>query len=624
MTDAVATTMNDGGVLLVQAGTGTGKSLGYLAPAIASARDHSQRTVIATATLALQRQLVERDVPTAIDAVPEASVSAAVLKGRGNYICLARLRGRPEDDEQVELDLPANGGRLERQAAELREWAEETATGDRDDYSPALDPRVWRAVSATGKECVGPSKCPFSEECFSEQAKRAAQEADIVVTNHALLALDALDGAAVLPEHDFLIVDEGHELASRVTSARTEQLSAGSVERANRAARSWLSEDVAEQLTEGSDGLAKALLDLPQQRTRLTDLPAELVDALAVLRDAAHLAESELASASGGDSRSEADSDDVRRHRAQAGLAEIHDVAGRVLAGSSPGSSTDVIWFGGEQDPYLYVAPLNVSGVIGDYLQEPSATVLTSATLELGGNFDAVADELGLADGWQDIDVGSPFDYGKQGILYVASDLPRPGREGPDPDLLKRLHDLVTAAGGRSLVLLSSWRAVERVADYLEENPVPDVTVLVQQRGDPVASLVHQFNEEETSVLVGTMSLFQGVDVPGRSCTCVIIDRIPFPRPDDPVLAARAELVEQSGGDGFMSVSIPRAALLLAQGSGRLIRTDSDRGVVAVLDPRLRTARYGRYLVASLPEFWPTTDTDAALGALERLARENS
>ena len=139
-----------------------------------------------------------------------------------------------------------------------------------------------------------------------------------------------------------------------------------------------------------------------------------------------------------------------------------------------------------------------------------------------------------------------------------------------------------------------------------------------------MASLVHRFNEEETSVLVGTMSLFQGVDVPGRSCTCVIIDRIPFPRPDDPVLAARAELVEPSGGDGFMSVSIPRAALLLAQGSGRLIRTDSDRGVVAVLDPRLRTARYGRYLVASLPEFWPTTDTDAALGALERLARENS
>ena len=624
MVDAVAATMDDGGVLLVQAGTGTGKSLGYLAPAIAAARDHDKRTVIATATLALQRQLVERDVPAAIGAVSEADVSAAVLKGRGNYICVARLRGRPEDDEQTELDLPAVGGRLERQAAELREWAEETASGDRDDYTNALDPRVWRAVSATGKECVGPSKCPFSDECFSEQAKRSTQEADIVVTNHALLALDALDGATVLPEHDFLIVDEGHELASRVTSTRTEQLGAGSIERANRAARSWLTEGAAEHLTEASEGLEKALLELPQQRTRFTDLPAELIDALAALRDAAHLAESELTSGADGESRSGADSDDVRRHRAQAALAEIHDIAGRVLAGSAAASPTDVIWFGGDQDPYLYVAPLNVAGVIGGYLQEPSATVLTSATLELGGNFDAVADELGLGDSWQDIDVGSPFDYGQQGILYVASDLPKPGRDGPDPALLERLHDLVVAAGGRSLVLLSSWRAVERVADYLADNPVPDVKVMVQQRGDPVASLVHKFNQDETSVLVGTMSLFQGVDVPGRSCTCVIIDRIPFPRPDDPVLAARAELAEQSGSDGFMSVSMPRAALLLAQGSGRLIRTDSDRGVVAVLDPRLRTARYGRYLVESLPAFWPTTDTDAVLAALDRLAREPS
>jgi len=264
-------------VLLVQAGTGTGKSLGYLAPAITAAAEFDRRTVIATATLALQRQLVERDLPAALAGLPEnVSVSAAVLKGRGNYLCRARLDGQGTADDQVELELPAGGGRLEQQAADLRDWARDTETGDRDDYDGPLDARVWRALSVTGRECVGASKCPFAEECFSEIARRRARDADIVVTNHAMLALDALDGADVLPEYEVLVVDEGHELVARVTSAGTVQLGAGVVERAARAARSLLTDDSSDRLAEAEDALIAALAELPEQRERLPELPSQV------------------------------------------------------------------------------------------------------------------------------------------------------------------------------------------------------------------------------------------------------------------------------------------------------------------------------------------------------------
>ncbi len=241
--------------------------------------------------------------------------------------------------------------------------------------------------------------------------------------------------------------------------------------------------------------------------------------------------------------------------------------------------------------------------------------------MSLGGDFESVATDLGLQ-GWDGVDVGSPFDYSSQGILYIAADLPRPGRDGPDQLTVARIRELITASGGRAMVLLSSWRAVDAVAANLIEKPVaPDIEVHVQRRGEPVARLVERFAADETSVLVGTMSLFQGVDVPGPSCQLVIIDRIPFPRPDDPVLAARAERVEAAGGNGFMAVSVPRAGLLLAQGAGRLIRSPRDRGVVAVLDPRLQTARYGDYLRRSLPPLWPTSDLAVVTGALTRLAQ---
>jgi ATP-dependent DNA helicase DinG len=611
MVTDVAQALADRAVLLIQAGTGTGKSLGYLVPLVVAARHSGLRSVVSTATLALQRQLVGRDLPALAAALPDDSgLTYAVLKGRGNYLCRARLAG--DGREEIELDLRVPSGGLEQQAARLRAWADETDSGDRDDYPHDVDPRVWRSMSATGRECVGAAKCAFAADCFSEHARRDAAQVDIIVTNHALLALDAMDDAPVLPDHDVLVVDEAHEFVSRATNAATSELSAAAVDRAMSMVRGLDVGDAAlELLREAHDGLDRAVASLAGQPGRLKELPAALVDPLAAVRDAAQLAIGELPS---GDAV-----DTARRHRATAALEELHEVAGRLIATRA----NDVAWVTGGSSPTLQVAPLSVGQVLAPYLLGHRAVVLTSATLTVGGDFAPLASDLGLtADDWRGIDVGSPFDHSQQGILYVAADLPRPGRDGPDDRILARISELVTAAGGRTLVLLSSWRAVERVAEALARDATISVPVLVQRRGDAVARLVAQFAADEASVLVGTMSLFQGVDVPGSACVCVIIDRIPFPRPDDPIVSARSEQVEAAGGNGFQAVSVPRAALLLAQGSGRLIRSAEDRGVVAVLDSRLATAGYGGLIRKSLPPFWPTTDAAVAKAALQRLAAD--
>ena len=609
MVREVTAAIADHVVLFVQAGTGTGKSIGYLVPAVRAARHDGAQVVIATATLALQRQLVARDLPAVLAGLPAGpAVSFAVLKGRGNYLCRARLAGPSSDTADSELDLDLSSGRLEKQAAALREWAEVDNSGDRDEYPDDVDDRVWRSLSATGRECVGASRCDSGDQCFAEQSRARAAHSDIIVTNHALLALDAMDDNPVVPEHDVLIIDEGHEFVSRATNAATQELSVRTAERAVRSARSLVTADLGERLDEAVSSLALALADFNEQ---VRPMPQQLVEPLAALRDACHAAVTGI----GTDDSVEA----AVRHRVTAGLEEIHDVAGRLISGAD----NDVTWFSPFPGPSLHVAPLSVAAPLGDYLTSRDTTVMTSATLALGGRFDMLADDLGLAPGsWRSADVGSPFHYASQGILYIASDLPRPGRDGPDPAVIGRIRELITAAGGRTMVLLSSWRSVDKVAENLVADPVGEVVVHVQRRGEPVARLVSAFADDETSVLVGTMSLFQGVDVPGPSCTCVVIDRIPFPRPDEPVLAARSDAVERGGGNGFMTVSVPRAALLLAQGSGRLIRTHVDRGVVAVLDPRLATARYSDFLRRTMPPLWPTTDADVVMGALHRLAGE--
>ena len=316
----------------------------------------------------------------------------------------------------------------------------------------------------------------------------------------------------------------------------------------------------------------------------------------------------------------------------RANLQEIIDVCERL---SDPGEDDVVSVSRGQATgrASLQVAPLSVAAAMRGAILEDRTAVLTSATLALGGRFEPAAGEVGLArrgrvaedevpaaedsGAWAGIDVGSPFDYRRQGILYTARHLPQPGRDGPSPAMLDHLTELVDASRGGALCLFSSRRGAEIAAEHVRARL--DLTVAVQGE-DSMANLVRTFRDDEDASLFGTLTLWQGVDVSGRSLRLVTIDRIPFPRPDDPLMSARQERIAQHGGNGFMAVAGQHAALLLAQGAGRLIRRETDRGMVAVLDPRLSTARYGSFLRESMPPLWPTADPEVALGALRRLA----
>jgi ATP-dependent DNA helicase DinG len=646
MADAIAECLESDHHLLVQAGTGTGKSLGYLAPALLWLVQHpSKRVVVATATLALQSQLANNDIPAALDAVESVTSRRprhAILKGRTNYACLLRLREGPDHDqgalipagELIETlrsspqSMPDSA--LGAEVLALREWAEEQAAqgglADRDD-APAHTERAWAQVSIPVRECLGAQRCPYGSECFVESSRDEARAADLVVTNHALLAINAMHGGTALPEHSAVIIDEAHELVSRVTGAASAELSPQMVERVARRALTFLKDDVASALLESSKTLRIALDGAALERVEDPDSP--FVAACVVIRDAARSVVSALTGQ---------DKQEPNRRQTAAAVKEVFDIAERMAALDKH----DVVWvadrerFGRE----ARVSPLSVAGLLRAHIFEERTTVLTSATLKLGGDFTPIATTAGLktaglkederldtgelnADAvrWRGIDVGSPFEYRRQGILYIARALPPPGPDGLSDASMAEVAELLEASDGRALGLFSSWRAAEIAAVYARKR-LPALTILCQ--GDAqLPDLTRRFIQDEKASLFGTLSLWQGVDVPGATCQLVIIDRIPFPRPDEPLTVARQRAVAEAGGNGFMRVAASHAALLLAQGSGRLIRRLSDRGVVAVLDPRLVTARYGTFLKASMPEMWQTTDRHVAIQALRRLSGQS-
>jgi ATP-dependent DNA helicase DinG len=651
MAEAVDRAIRTGEHLAVQAGTGTGKSLAYLVPAIRHAVAADTTVVVSTATIALQRQLVDRDLPRlagALEPLLGSAPSFAILKGRRNYLCLHRLHTGPPDEGEDLFDAAGASptSMLGRQIARLHEWSSQTDTGDRDELVPGVTDRAWRQVSVSARECLGLSRCPVGMDCFAEQSRARAGRAEVVVTNHALLAIDAMGDHQVLPDHDVVVVDEAHELVDRVTNAATEELTASMVETAARRCGRLIEAQIADELAAAGDGLALLLGDAGAQRW--DTLSAAVAGGLTAVRDAAHRCITAL-----GTERREDPDAAARRRLALAALEQVHSAAARVLAAfpDSEADRRDVVWRSEEtvRGQVLRVAPLRVDDLLQQRLFAKRTVVLTSATLTLGGTFDALASQWGLprqrpsptpapsptsvpaagtatqrpppADddagpAWAGLDAGSPFEHRRAGILYTAAHLPPPGRDGLASAYLDELATLVTAAGGRTLGLFSSMRAAKQAAEALRSQL--DVPVLCQG-DDATGLLVQQFAKDEPTCLFGTLSLWQGVDVPGRSLSLVVVDRIPFPRPDDPLSSARQRAVAARGGNGFLTVAATHAALLLAQGAGRLLRSTEDRGVVAILDPRLATARYGAFLRASLPPFWPTTDPAVARAALTRL-----
>ncbi|OKL55192.1 hypothetical protein BSZ39_00370 [Bowdeniella nasicola] len=623
MVERVRQTLAEGDLALIQAGTGTGKSLGYLIPALtALASGDVNRVVVSTATLALQRQILIKDAPTALAAVAaqtDTRLKVALLKGWHHYLCKNKLAGGYPDEGETLFeasDTAAALGTLGEQVMRLREFADETDTGDRDDVSPGVHDRAWRQVSVTRNECLG-ARCQFAEDCFAFAARARAGESDLLVTNHTLLGIQAASEVPVLPDFDALIVDEAHDLADRVTAAGALQLSGGMLTRLLRVvSREFPSVD----LDEAVAALSEALEEAPTGR--ITALTAALQDAFILLGNAASAAVEANKNAKG------KDTDAGSRAQAKAALLELQGAAVRLLSGTIP-TGEDVAWIDrgrdGTEPPILKVAPLDVAPLIANELLAERAAVLTSATLALGGSFAASKAKVGahlLADTTvNEIDVGSPFTYAKQGILYIASDMPEPSRDGIAEEALDTFAELVMAAGGRTLGLFSSRRGAERTAERLRVSV--DTPVYVQGE-DQLSQLVDDFLADESATLLGTLTLWQGVDAPGDTCRLVVIDRIPFPRPTDPMTEARNELATKRRQNSFMEVSANHAALLLAQGAGRLIRSSTDRGVVAVLDPRLRTKRYGTYLLRSMPPMWPTEEKKVAIDALTRLRDANT
>jgi ATP-dependent DNA helicase DinG len=549
------------------------------------------------------------------------------------------MNNAPDDPEtQAVLEISS----LESDAKRLKAWAQSAgASGDRDD-APDVDRRVWAANSVSGRECMGADDCPSGSKCFAALAKAKAQTADIVVTNHTLLAIEIVDSHPILPERDAIILDEAHEFMDRTTQAVTEELTAARVSRAANMARKHMPGKATDAFAKAAEKFAAAINDYaddlkadPAKAGRLDKLPSQLEAPLRAVKEAVTAINALIAA----DAEIIDPNTMAERARVKGALNEINQTCTKLL---KPGH-THVLWF---EPTYstLYLAPLAVSDVLRGNLLTQTPVIATSATLTVGKSFDAIAknigfviagkndaeneeeeseeDEKGMMDpaNLQILDVGSPFDFANQGMLYLPKDLPEPGRDGPSKEALTELGELIEAAGGRTLALFSSWRGVEMADEHLR-NVLAElkIPIITQRRGDAVGPLVDKFAKDERSILLGTISLWQGIDVPGPACTLVAIDRIPFPRPDEPVLSARAAEADAAGGSGFMQISLPRAALLLAQGTGRLIRSLDDRGVVAILDSRIVNKRYGSILLNSMPPFWRTNDGEVIKEALRRL-----
>ncbi|WP_342318333.1 ATP-dependent DNA helicase [Corynebacterium mayonis] len=607
--------------LAVQAGTGTGKSLAYLVPAIRHAQSTGSSVVVSTATIALQRQLVDRDLPRLADALEpffDHRPTFAILKGRNNYVCLHKLTA-PEDtpDTLIEKDdISVLGSHVKR----ITEWAQQTETGDRDDLEPGVPDQAWRQVSVTSNECLGANRCPHGEACFAELARERTRDVDIVVTNHALLAIDALSDVDILPAHCVTIIDEAHELDSRITSVATNEISARALTLASRRA---------EKLGATKGALENVIADFSaavdvEEPGRWENISDSARSGFVAVRDALWKTREAISQSPEGEATNQpevfAERENLKNH-----LADLHDAVVRILGvfdEDDPAKHSDVVWLTRSErlGDFVAVAPLSVAALLRERIFAEQTVILTSATLTIGGNFNAMAAAWGLVDDtWDSLDAGTPFDPRRCGILYTARHLPAPGRDGLAEATLDEIAALITATGGRTLGLFSSRRAALQAAEAMKMRLPFDILV---QGEDSTGALVEKFAASENVCLFGTLSLWQGVDVPGRSLSLVIIDRIPFPRPDDPLLKARSDAADAAGRSGFMEVSAAHAALLMAQGAGRLLRSVNDKGVVAVLDNRLVTKRYGSFLRRSLPDFWETTNPETVRNALKRLVAQ--
>ena len=587
MAELVADSIARNRHLVVQAGTGTGKTLAYLVPAIVSGK----RTIVATATKALQDQLATKDLPflAAELAGLGHDVDWAVLKGRSNYLCLQRLREMSQPTTgQLELEEMSPLNRLE--VKKLAEWAGVSETGDQAELDWSPSDSTWRAVSVGSDECPGADRCPVGQECFAEQARRRAQASDVVVVNTHLYGLHVGSGGAILPEHDIVVFDEAHVLEDTMSDTVGVQIAPGRFVTVAATVRRILEDSqLVGSVTDLAPLLREAFAPYANQR-----LPTPLPDAIVAALEDAQVRLTRVGEAVQKIETSVEDAQQ-RKLRAQRIVARSMEAVEAALAA---GDDTVPFVSGSRESPRLEIAPLDVGPTLAEGVWRERTAILTSATIPA-----SLVRRVGLPDDrTSDADVGSPFDYEHQAMLYCALHLPPPKSPKFRDAVADELVALIEAAGGRTLALFTSWAAMDAAVEAVR--PRLDVPLLTQ-RDLPKPALVKAFTDSEETCLFATTGMFQGVDVPGRTLSLVVIDKLPFPRPDDPLLSARRE---QLGPSAFNEIDVPRAATLLAQACGRLIRNGTDRGAVAVLDSRLGTARYRWDIVRALPPMRRTRD----------------
>ena len=611
MAVAVAETLNAGGVLLAEAGTGTGKTLAYLVPAILS----RQRVLVSTGTKNLQEQIYFKDLPVLRQALG-VPFKAAYMKGRANYLCLHRL-----DQLRASPAVPHDFVSM------VDEWRRDTETGDRAElHDLPEDSATWHDVSATADTCLG-NDCPQYQECYVTRMRQRAAESDVVIVNHHLLCADASvrqsSYGEVIPECHYAVLDEAHQLEDvatqyfgiAVSNYRVDDLvrdgeraiNLGAVEDADSNLRRSLRR-VDDHAREFFGRLAMARQSrgsFGEERVRISgewfgdiiDDGLGLISGLdAVERDLSKVA----GTGTGGSVANEEAATLARR------AAELRENLSFLLEASTP----SFVYFLEirNRGVFLRAAPIDVAAIIREQLLDRMrATVLTSATLTVEGSFGYVKRRLGAEDA-AELKVPSEFDFSEQAILYLPRQMPPPKSPDYGEAVAREVLDLLQRTEGRAFVLFTSYAMLRSVRDRLEVDlPYP----LIVQGTAPRSALLAQFRTTPNAVLLATSSFWQGVDVVGEQLSCVIIDKLPFASPGDPITAARIEAITAEGGDAFQDYQVPLAILAMLQGLGRLIRHRSDRGVLAVLDPRLRTMGYGRRFLDSFPPAPVTQNPEA-------------
>jgi len=584
--------------LLVEAGTGTGKTLAYLVPAIQS----GLKVVVSTGTKNLQEQIFKKDIPLLREHMPR-DFSAACIKGISNYLCLRRFHEHIARQASLSLD-----GNLESTLDAIRVWAQSTDAGDRAELPElADDSPAWRDVSPTQETRLG-QRCKYFERCFVTQARRRAHAADVIIVNHHLFFADLAlrekwPDVQLLPTYEAVIFDEAHQLEDVATDYFGVGVSSLRLMALVRDARRAIaSDDVPERLTSTVahvDLRAEQMFDALRRRIKGERCAVDGAVWAGEPEKSAHALDVALEELEAGMSGGE-NADAVKR-RARA----IRDDLALLVDGAQKYDRRHVFWAEARgRTVLLHASPVDVSTIFRDkLLGEVETAVFTSATLTAGGSFEFVRARLGLESAMEER-LASPFDFARQALLYVPKDLPEPGDAAFVDAAAARMHELVRISDGRAFLLFTSHRMMQRVHALI----APKLTQPVLLQGDkPKHLLVEEFKRRVGSVLFATASFWEGVDVVGEALSLVVIDKLPFSPPDDPLVAARAGLLEDAGQDPFVHYHVPRAALALAQGFGRLIRHRGDRGVVALLDKRAVTKPYGRRVLAGLPAECPRT-----------------